>query len=343
MMEATTLRTVWRLTAVLVILVAAALGQVSFKGKGAPHYKVIELPLRPTSISDTEWVAGTVDDQHAAIWSSKTGLSRVPLPREFSFSECASINSRGDAVGTASTGDYKRRGGFVFKANQLSLLAGEQSRANSINDAGGIVGQTIVPGSKVAGAVLWKDGSPIDLKICCSASAKYINRQNTVAGDAYDKQGRYHAFVWEADHGARLVSAPGEEYSSTLALNNRGDILLKVVPGGLFLDSGGQLQQVDIAKATPRAMNNDDVVVGSSGSNPEVQRAFIWDKAHGMRDLNTLIPPRSDWTLEVASSINDRGEIVGWGDHGGAENAGFLLKPILSEDKSDQPAHPVRK
>ena len=343
MMGATTLRTVWRLTALLAILVTGALGQASFQGKAAPRYKIVELPLRPTSISDSEWVAGTADDQHAAIWSSKTGMSRVPLPHEFSFSECSSINSQGDAVGTASTGDYSRRVGFVFKAGRLSLLAGQQSRANSINEAGGIVGQTIIPGTKVAGPVLWKDGSPLDLGICCSASAKYINRRNTVAGDAYDKQGRYHAFVWDADHGAGLVSAPGEEYSSALALNNQGDILVRVVPGGLFLASGGRLQPLDLAKATARAMNDHGVLVGSHGSNPEAQRAFVWDKAQGLRDLNTLIPPGSDWTLEVASSINDRGEIVGWGDHGGTENAGFLLQPILSKDRSHQPHHPVRK
>jgi hypothetical protein len=48
---------------------------------------------------------------------------------------------------------------------------------------------------------------------------------------------------------------------------------------------------------------------------------------HYMQDLNALIPPNSAWTLEVASGINDRGEIVGWGDHGGVENAGFILRP----------------
>jgi len=62
---------------------------------------------------------------------------------------------------------------------------------------------------------------------------------------------------------------------------------------------------------------------------PESQRAFIWDRDSGRQDLNALIPPDSGWKLEVASSINDRGEVVGWGDHGHSEDTGFLLIPVF--------------
>jgi probable HAF family extracellular repeat protein len=43
--------------------------------------------------------------------------------------------------------------------------------------------------------------------------------------------------------------------------------------------------------------------------------------------LNDLIPRDSDWTLESARGINDRGQIVGQGQHHGQERA-FLLTPI---------------
>jgi probable HAF family extracellular repeat protein len=40
-------------------------------------------------------------------------------------------------------------------------------------------------------------------------------------------------------------------------------------------------------------------------------RGFVWTASTGMQDLNTLVPP--EWNIWSASSINDRGEIVGTG------------------------------
>jgi uncharacterized membrane protein len=191
--------------------------------------------------------------------------------------------------------------------------------------------------------VLWKNGPVVDLKICCAGLARTVNGRGVIAGDTYDRNGRYHAFLWDDVHGAHLLSIPGEEFSSVLALNPRGDILLKATPGGLFISSRGKLEAIEIPKGTPRAMNSDEVIVGSFGPDPDAQRAFIWDRTHGMRDLNTLVPANSGWTLEVASAINDRGEIVGWGDHNGEENVGFLLRLSGSGDSARQPAiRPVK-
>jgi probable HAF family extracellular repeat protein len=324
----------------LAFLLSVAYGQANAQRGSAAAYQITELPLRPLAVSNSGWVAGASGDQHAATWNSKAGLYQVPLPPELNFSESTSINSRGEAVGTATTADSSRRVAFILRQNKVAVLPGEQSRANSINEEGWIVGQTVLPGHKTAGPVLWKNGSPIDLKICCAGLARGVNAQGLIVGDTYDKDGRYHAFVWDATHGAHLLSVPGEEYSSALALNGHGDIVLKVTPGGLFLYSGDTMRSVDMPKASPRAMNNNGIVVGSYGPGPEAQSAFVWDQTHGMRDLNALIPAGSGWKLEVASSVNDRGEIVGWGDHGGTENAGFLLRPRGNRDKSH--SHAIR-
>jgi hypothetical protein len=77
----------------------------------------------------------------------------------------------------------------------------------------------------------------------------------------------------------------------------------------------------------PRAINNCDVIVGSFGPFADAERAFIWDKSRGFRDLNTGIASDSGWTLESANSINDHGEIVGRGDYKGQDDTGFLLIP----------------
>jgi len=300
----------------------------------APVYRLVELPLRPTAISDTGWVAGSTADHTAARWSSRSGLEQIPLPPEFVLSEGTGINSEGEAVGVAFTADSSRSVAFVFRQGKTSLLPGEQSRAEGINDAGEVVGQCKPPGQKAVGAVRWKGNALLDLKICCAATARRINGSGQIVGDTYDPEGHYHAFVWDAEHASRLLSTAGEEYSSALALNQRGEVVVKAVPGGLFLYSGGKFEPIDAPQAAARGLNKDEVVVGSFGAKPEGQRAFVWDKAQGLRDLNGLIGANSGWKLEVATSINDRGEIVGWGDHGETENAGFLLVPLAAQKPS---------
>jgi hypothetical protein len=46
-----------------------------------------------------------------------------------------------------------------------------------------------------------------------------------------------------------------------------------------------------------------------------------------MRDLNSLIPSNSGWSLTIATSINVRGQITGQGTING-EQHGFLLTPV---------------
>ena len=321
-------------------LLPAVHSQTEPKDSPAPTYRITGLPLRPLAISNSDWVAGTTYDQHAATWNSKAGLKRISLPPEFSFSECIGINTRGEAVGTASTADSSRRVAFLLRQDKVVLLPGGQARANGINENGVAVGQAIPLDAKAAEPVLWKDGSLVDLKICCAGLARSINGEGQIVGDTYDKEGRYHVFIWDAIHGTQFPTVPDEQFSTALAINSRGEILLRATPGGLFVYAGGKLHPIDVPKGAPRAMNKDGVVVGSFGPNPDAQRAFVWDNAKGLRDLNTLIPAESGWKLEVATSINDRGEIVGWGDHGGADNVGFLLRLPATGNKFRP--HPAR-
>lgn len=319
-------------------VLAPANGQIKPKSEPkaefAPGYRLVELPLRALAISETGWVAGNTADHTAARWSARTGLEHIPLPPEFILSEGTGINSEGDTVGVAFTADSSRSVAFVFRKGKTSLLPGEQSRAGGINDAGDIVGQSKAPEQKAVGPVHWKNESLLDLKICCAGSARRINRNGQIIGDTYDSQGHYHAFLWDVEHGSRSLAAAGEDYSSALALNQRGEVVVQRVPGGLFLYSDGRLNPIDAPQAAVLALNQNEEIVGSFGPRPEGRRAFIWDKAHGLRDLNMLIGANSGWKLEAATSINDRGEIVGWGDHGEIENAGFLLLPLGKQGSS---------
>ncbi len=88
------------------------------------------------------------------------------------------------------------------------------------------------------------------------------------------------------------------------------------LPGDDFVSVAGCCQTI----------NNRGEVVGFSFPGPlGGGRAIVWvDKVPV--DLNTLIPAGSPSYLQFASSINDAGEIVGWGTINGDVHA-FLATP----------------
>jgi probable HAF family extracellular repeat protein len=90
-------------------------------------------------------------------------------------------------------------------------------------------------------------------------------------------------------------------------------------------------------------INDAGVVVGWSKIQPEsletnvYNRAFVWQNVDGtqaMVNLNDLIPTGTDWTLKAATAINNQGQIVGYGNLNGVEQA-FLLTPIPQETPKD--------
>ena len=57
------------------------------------------------------------------------------------------------------------------------------------------------------------------------------------------------------------------------------------------------------------------------------QYAFLYSGGT-MIDLNTVIDTNSGWTLEVATAINDGGQIFGVGSHAAEPLRAFLLTPF---------------
>ena len=51
-----------------------------------------------------------------------------------------------------------------------------------------------------------------------------------------------------------------------------------------------------------------------------------------MLDLNSLIAPSSGWTLNSATAINDKGQIVGYGNDPANQSHAFLLTPATPGD-----------
>ena len=83
-------------------------------------------------------------------------------------------------------------------------------------------------------------------------------------------------------------------------------------------------------------INSQGLVVGSygygEGTGAKIS-AFInsldpTSFAHGGLDLNTLLPPKSGWTLTDATGISDAGQIVGYGFDPSGRFSAYELTPV---------------
>ena len=294
----------------------------------ADRYKVVALPLRPSHVNEARQVAGTTSGHRAALWTEQSGLRELPLPGGFYNSEASAVNNSGHVAGVVYDRAFSQHRAFTFANGAVTLLPGEQSHPYDISDSDEVVGESLLPGKTTTGPVLWSGATIRSLGGCCGGSAKSVNNVGEVIGDVYDKDGRYQAFLWTASRGLQIIGPP-DRYSSAIAINAQGHVVVQAF-SEVFLYADRSLTRLELSTrypSQPRSINKCDVIVGSFGPFADAERAFIWDKSLGFRDLNTRIASDSGWTLESATSINDHGEIVGRGDYKGQDDTGFLLIP----------------
>jgi probable HAF family extracellular repeat protein len=176
---------------------------------------------------------------------------------------------------------------------ELGTLGGRSTSALSINNSCQIVGTSDTAKGNVHG-FLCDNGKMIDLgtlpNYCLQSAANDINDYGQIVGvsTSTDANRSCHAFLY--DHGTMTdLGTLGGDSSGAQSINNLGQIV------GNCLENGNSL-------------------------------AFIYENGR-MKDLNSMIPANSGWTLFAGTSINDSGQIVGYGYYGTVSSA-FLLTPI---------------
>jgi probable HAF family extracellular repeat protein len=292
----------------------------------AKAYRVVELPFSPAHLNDLGEVVGSAANNQAVFWTEREGLHVVTPPPSYASILLNGLNRGGDLAAVARGKEEQRA--LVYRHGKYVFLPGKQSSAFAINDRGQVAGESILSNGTSTQAAMWVNQKLAGLGSCCGGTAKAINNRGEIIGEFYDDHARYHAFVWNRRQGLRPIDS-SSLFSTAVALNNLGHVVVQESSKETFLYGDQGLNRIEFpgdSPVTPRALNDCDVIVGSFGAFSDAERAFAWEKSRGFLDLNQLIPEGSGWKLERATAINNKGEIVGTGDHG-ADDVGFLLVP----------------
>ncbi len=247
----------------------------------------------------------------------------------YGFSEAHAVNDQGEVAGHSETVRGRQIvHAFLWKDGVLEDIgngAGDRSvsSANALNNASQIAGDLTDSGTPEPArrAFLWQNGSRQNLGVLPghrASSALGINDDGMVVGWSGNHDGSSPtAFLWHQGIMQNLGYLPGDSNSRAVSINNVGQIV--GISGNFVADNF----TADIFLDNTRQPDTPPDVVPDAGAASV--RPFLWQNG-SMLDLNSLLPPESEWLIIDASDINNRGWIAGTGLINGQIHA-VLLEP----------------
>jgi len=263
----------------------------------------------PRGISNTGLMAGV-----AQIYNINTGqFTNMPLlPNTYYPLVLLGINDQGVAVGYVQTCNCSNSQGllqvpYVWDAGNgaRSLPVAGATGAARINNNGMVVGW--IGGNSMPNGYIYNLNTGQQIIVSSlfagpnvQTTAVDVSDNDVVVGWRKNENGTMsQGYTWSAAQGVSLLPLPPPGY------------------------------QPHVRTAS---INRSGVIVGSIYTPTASSRAFVYDPAHGIRDLNTLTIPSPGFVLMTATAVNDNGWIVGYGYGGGGMYKSFVLRPFARGD-----------
>ena len=297
-------------------------------------------------------------ETQAVIWKKGKVIDLGTLGGYESFS--IAVNNLGQVVGMAQNSipdSFSLFFGQEARAflwdhetmRDLGTLGGPDAFAIDINNGGQILGVSYInsnpnqtTGVPTLDGFLWENGKMIDIPNPLGGtqlSPYYLSNRGQVVGNANltgdDFEHGRHPFLWEKGTFADLGTfggSIGDAYKINDANQIVGDASFADATFHAALWQNGAIFDLGTIATDPCSgaldINSRGQAVGWSGvCDYSAPRAFLWDKAAGMVDLNTLISSDSGIYVFWAGNINDRGEIAAAGLLPNGDTHAVLLIP----------------
>ncbi|MCV2352486.1 PEP-CTERM sorting domain-containing protein [Paucibacter sp. Y2R2-4] len=232
---------------------------------------------------------------HGIQWPAASPGSPTDLGSGNSFSMAVAVNASGTVAGQSTNQAVRWVNGVM---SSLPGLGGSVSGAWALNDAGQIVGDSGLSGDVTSHATLWTNGAVTDL--------------GTLSGGTYSS-------AWGINAQGHVIGYADKD-------NNQNFTTGVLWKNGQMIDLG--TLGGDASEA--RGINKNDWVVGGAWlSNNAVEHATLWSGSSWL-DLNGAVLGGlgSFAYLELATAVNDAGQIVGYGKTLSGDTRAFLLTPV---------------
>ncbi len=304
------------------------------------------------AISNSGVVVGmsSYEDQgRATLWD---GDSVQILGTFGDTSTALSIGPQGWIVGWSGqpAGDnIHRRATLWHDGNLIDLgtLGGNHAEALSVNGQGQIVGRsTVQTAVRPTAAFLWQNDvmtalPPLDPDQ--SAWALDINEHGQIVGTAWSVEDEPSRPVTWIDGEILVLDFANWNRNSggrANAINDLGHIVGSYNGEGGGDYTAGYIWRDGYHTGIPSpfirghthavAVNNLDEVVGYVYEGPNGPFAFFWTEERRSRLLSHMMPQDLPWNIEIATGINDAGQITGIASpaDGVGPTSAFLMTPV---------------
>jgi hypothetical protein len=325
-------------------------GHTMNSGSAAERYEVTALPFIPFSntggeaLNNNGVVVGGIANADGSVslaqWSNGV-LTNLSVPSaipsgEFNQPRVFGMNDCGAVVGTIHTaaGEFPSRW-FIYDRGSFTVLPLADptdlgGAAIRISNQGEVVGYDHTSGNRLV-ARLWSKGVYSKLPITgTSTSALGINSSGTIIGNRRLRFIRRLFTGQLRSTGERgfVISHGATRYLPGFvnAINDRGEMVGGTISNGRVVAAVFNNGIPSVILGSPSSavgINSAACVVGSyQPADSNRRRIFSWSANSGAFDLTP-----HGYCYAEAAAINDRGDILGFGETVSGESRYFLLTP----------------